>query len=161
MSLNDYERDLIKSVKTHGWQCISVLGEENSPPFAYTVGFWETLCTPELIVFGLGSELMHEMLWTMYDELRKGRSLSDHARWPLLRGHDCISRRVHPSRVVPDHFNSALWCRRFKTGETAVDAYQLFWPGAQDGLFPWEAGCDSYVRELQPLLYLPAKPANA
>ena len=34
-------------------------------------------------------------------------------------------------------------------------AYQLFWPGAEQGLFPWEKGCVQFVRDCQPSLYLP------
>lgn len=36
-----------------------------------------------------------------------------------------------------------------------LQAYQVFWPGAVQGLFPWESECVDEVRELQPLLYLP------
>src|SRR5687768_12916260 len=127
---------------------------DGEPSFAYTVGFWETLCAPELIIFGLDFELTHQMLWTMFDKLKAGAILTDGARWSgLIEGFDCISRPVHPSRVEIAYLNSAMWYRGYRTGDEAVDAYQLFWPGAEQGLFPWEPGCDELVRADQPLLY--------
>jgi hypothetical protein len=157
MSLNDYERALIDNVARSGWQCTSVGGGEGKPPFSYTIGLWETLCTPELIVFGLDVETMFSMLSIAIDEMKKGAQLYDGARWPLLLGYDCISRRVHPSRVIVDYFNSALWYRRHRGVEGPLEAFQLFWPGVGDALFPWERGCDPLVREYQPRLDLPAE----
>jgi hypothetical protein len=157
MSLTDYERELIRNVAEFGWQCLSVGAGDDEPGFSYTIGLWETFGAPELIVFGLDSGLMYEMLACMVDALRRGARVDEGARWPLLRNHDCISRRVHPSQINRDHFNSALWYRRHRGEAPPLEAYQLFWPGVEDGLFPWEAGCSARVRELQPRLDLPAE----
>lgn len=156
MPLHGYELRLLENVERHGWQCLSVGGSEDQPPFSYSIGFWETLCTPELIVFGLDPDLSYQMLSLMFEELRGGATLADGARWPLLAGHDCVSRRVEPSRITRDHFNSALWYREHRSGDRGLEAFQLFWPEAQSGLFPWEKGCGEAVRALQPRLDQPA-----
>jgi hypothetical protein len=155
--LRDYEQSIIDNVARYGWQCTKVFDPDGTEPgFAYSIGFWETLCAPELIMFGLDVEMMHELLWLMYHQLKEGAQLADGARWPgLLEGFDCISRPVHPSQLKIDYFNSALWYRHHRTGSEALHAYQIFWPSAVDGLFPWEAGADAGVRDAQPLLYLP------
>jgi hypothetical protein len=154
--LDPYERDLLDNVEKFGWQCISVAADDGAPSFSYTIGFWESLCTPELVIFGLDFDLMHAMLWEMYRHLKAGAQLADGARWPILEGFDCISRQVHASNVQPDYLNSAIWYRHLKTGDESLEVFQLFWPSAEQGLFPWEEGCDPLVGACQPLLYLPA-----
>ena len=155
--LTDYEQGIIDHVAEHGWHCTNVFDPtERVPNFSYSIGLWETLCTSELIVFGLDLELMHKLLWAMYRQLKAGAQLANGARWSgLLGGFDCISRPVHPSQIKDEYFNSALWYRERRAGDSNLSAYQIFWPGAVDGLFPWEKGAADIVRELQPSLYLP------
>lgn len=157
MALSEYEERLIANIGRDGWQCTMVgAGNAGEPAFAYTIGLWETHATPELIVFGLDLSLMHGMLDRTVWQLEKGAKLSDGARWSdLIRDFDCVSRPVHRTQLVREYFNSALWYRSYRTGDELIEAYQLFWPGKLQGLFPWEPGCDPLVRECQPQLYLP------
>ena len=101
MALNDYEKRLIAKIAEYGWFCMSVGGgDEGEPPFSYTIGLWETLCTPELIVFGLESKVMYWLLADMIDRLKTGEQLVDGARISgLLLDYDFIARAVHPSQI--------------------------------------------------------------
>jgi hypothetical protein len=162
-TLSDYEQKIIDNVAEHGWFCVSVFGNPD-PTFSYTVGLWETLGTPELIIFGQPLKLMHSMLWTAFRQIKAGKTrVRDGERWSgLIDGFDCISRPVHESQIVRDHFNSAIWYHGYTGGDgKPLSAFQLFWPGVKDGLFPWEKNCGEAVRELQPLLYLPIEPGAA
>jgi hypothetical protein len=157
--LSDYEKRIVSNVAEHGWFCTSVGAGEDSPPFTYTVGFWETLKVPEFIIFGLSSKLSHAILWDVFRQIRDGVATpSDGVRWSgLIEGFDCLPRTVHESQMIREHFNSALWYRRHRTGDdSALRAMQLFWPDP-GGLFPWEEGSDPEVRASQPALYLPLK----
>lgn len=157
MALTDYEQRIVDNIDEHGWFCVVVTDGDDAEAFAYSVGFEQTLGSPECIVFGLPPDLMHSMLWNVFRQIRDGARLSNGRRWSgLLEGFDCITRPVHPSQITREHFNSALW----HWGDPAergreLTAFQLFWPGAVDGLFPWESGSSDGVRERQPLLYLP------
>jgi hypothetical protein len=158
MALSDYEERIIANVDEHGWYCISVFGDEDGPGFSYSIGFMETLGAPEFIVFGFESKLAHRVLWEVFRQIQKGATEPfEGRRWSgLIEGYDCISRRVHSTQHVRDYFNSALWHRRHCVGSDAeFQAYQLFWPGAVQGLFPWESDCEQIVRDHQPALYLP------
>jgi Domain of unknown function (DUF4262) len=158
--LDDYEQKIIDNVAEHGWHCVAVGAGDDDPSFAYSVGLWETLKTPELITFGLPLKLMHSMLWSAFRQIKSGQtSVADGVRWSnLIDGHDCISRPVHRSQIQREFFNSAMWYRRHRAGERCkINAYQLFWPGKSNGLFPWERGCADIVSESQPQLYLPRK----
>lgn len=160
--MTEYEQDIVDKIAEHGWFCVCVgtaVGDESvGPDFAYSVGFWETLKKPELIVFGLPLKLMHSILWSAFRQLKAGTaSMTDGERWPdLIADFDCVSRPVHESQIHRENLNSALWYRRHRTGSDGdLTAFQLFWPGKSDGKFPWEADCTEIVRDCQPLLYLP------
>lgn len=157
-SLNDYEQKLIRNVAEHGWFGLSVVG--GAYDFTYTIGFWETLQKPELIVCGLPVKLAQSVLWEAFRQIKAGtRTVADGERWSdLLADFDCVSRPVHPTHISREHFNSALWYRRFRLGkDDGFSAFQLFWPSAKSGLFQWEAGCEPGVERLQPVLYSPKK----
>lgn len=158
MSLSDYEQELVDNIDELGWFCVSVFEGEKAPSFSYTVGLTFKFGVPEFIIFGLSSETGYNILWKLYRELEAGAvGPFDGMVWPdLLNGYDCVSRTVHSSQILRDYFNSALWYRRFVTGrDDDFTACQIFWPGAQQRLLPWQEGCDQFVRDSQPALYLP------
>ena len=155
--MTDYERAIERNVAEHGWHCTTVIDPDGvSPDFAYSVGFRETLGMPELIVFGLSSELMHAMLWNAFRDLQAGKEIKDGDRWSgLLARFDCVARAVHPTNLTREYFNSALWYHGDPSIHGPLLAFQIVWPGAEDGLFPWDTGSDPFVCEIQPPLYLP------
>jgi len=157
--VDDYERNILNNAERHGWFCSYVFDpDQEDPGFAYTVGFTESLAAPECIMFGLGQEIMHLALWEIFRQVKAGKALEDGARWGgLLEGFDCISRAVHPTNIKREYLNSAMWFWRHSGQDGLVPVYQIIWPGAVDGLFPWEEGCAELVRDLQPPLYLPSE----
>ena len=165
MALNDYEQSVLDNIAKHGWFCVMVgcNYEDEGPSFAYTVGFEQTLSSPECIIFGLPLELMHSMLWEVFRQVREGAVLSDGRRLSgLIEGFDCVSREVDSSKIEREYFNSALW----HWGDPVergrpMRAFQLVWPGSKDGLFPWQSGCAQVVKDHQTALYLPVGGGSA
>jgi hypothetical protein len=146
---------LLDDVAEHGFHALHIFAEGDEPAFSYSIGFWETLNAPEVIIFGLRRELMHSMLWEMFRQVRAGKVLADGDKWSdLIEGFDCVSRPVHPD-WISEYFGYGLWHHRYREGRGDLKAFQIFWPGARQGLFPWDAGCDQFVRDQQPSLYLP------
>ncbi|HWE47129.1 MAG TPA: DUF4262 domain-containing protein [Caulobacteraceae bacterium] len=156
MVLDPADEKVVADVAEHGFHSLGVEGEGVHPQFRYSVGFWESLNSPEVLIYGLDLKLAHSMLWEMFRQIKAGKMLRDRERWSgLLEGYDCISRPIDPSQF-PDHVGFALWYRRFRLGDASnLRAFQLFWPSVNDGHYPWEQGCPPRVRNLQPLLYLP------
>lgn len=149
--LTDYERDILANVRDHGCHITSVSDE---PPFTYSAGFIETASQPEVIIFGLPSKLCASMINNLLRMCREGLELTDGGEIEgLLQAHRVIARAIDPDNIVRDHFNSAIWYEQRRTGRTLDRAMQLVWPGALDGLFPWDDGCSKEVRDLQPALY--------
>lgn len=134
---------------------MNVGGDSEHAEFAYSVGLWETVNTPELIVFGLPSQLMHNMIWDVVHQIKNGSILSEGSRWEnLIEGYDCVARKVHESNFR-EHVGSAMWYHTHRKAKTKLEAFQLFWPGVIDRLYPWDKNSHQSVRDAQPLLYEP------
>ncbi|MDC7694430.1 DUF4262 domain-containing protein [Asticcacaulis sp. DXS10W] len=155
--VTDYERKILRNVNEHGWFCVSVFDpEDESATFSYSVGFTETLGCPEFIIFGLNSGLMHSMLWEVFRQIRGGKMPADNEKWSnVLTGYECVSRTVHPTNIIRDYLNSAMWFWGDPNERGPLPAFQLVWPGVETRLFPWDKGCSEIVRKAQPPLYLP------
>ncbi|WP_033922909.1 DUF4262 domain-containing protein [Sphingomonas sp. 37zxx] len=153
--LSAHEKRIVENVERHGCHVNFVFDpDENEPAFCYSVGFPETVNQSEVIVFGLSQKMMHWMVNETLRQCRDGLILKD---WVviggLLEGFECIVREISPQNLAPEYFNSALWFHRYTTGSDLASAVQLVWPGAVDGLFPWESGSSEIVCNSQPALY--------
>lgn len=154
-TLSEYERELVSNVEQYGCQVTTVFDPDGiEPTFSYSVGVPKSVGQPDLIVFGLPSEISNWIVNETFRKCRSGLQLTDGLQIDgLLDGHQCVSRRVRDAWLKPDFFNSALWFHRnFGVGEWP-GAFQIVWPGAQDGLFPWDDGCSQIVIDHQPALY--------
>ena len=60
-------------IATYGWHVVKVLEDDEGPAFAFTIGLWQRFQHPELIVFGLPLETMHQMLNGAGAAVRAGR----------------------------------------------------------------------------------------
>jgi hypothetical protein len=154
--LNDTEKRIVENGAAHGFFNMGVLAAEDRPAFLYSIGFWETLSSPEVVIFGLDGKLMHNMVWSVFRHLKAGMVLKDGLKISelLSGGFDCIARTAHTSQIQ-EYLLSARWYRRHRgKDELELTAYQIFWPSERTRLYPWDAGCEEDVRHLQPLLYL-------
>ncbi|WP_170575151.1 DUF4262 domain-containing protein [Ruegeria atlantica] len=152
----DYEQKLFAIVKEHGWQLTYVFDPEGiAPDFGYSVGFSESIAAPEFIIFGLPRDFVSSMLWEVYRQIIAGAVPVDGMRWHgLLEGFDCISRKAVREDLFAEYVVSAQWFWQ-ETGRSGnPEVFQIVWPGAQQGLFPWEQGCDQSVIAAQPPLWL-------
>jgi hypothetical protein len=154
-TLNRHERKMLADIDKFGCQVLTVFDPDGlKPSFAYSIGFTRTVGQGEVIVFGLNHDLMASMVNETLAQCRDGLELGDGKRISgLLEGFDTIARKIPPENIKLENFNSAIWFHRREFRSELALAYQIVWPGAQQGLFPWEDGCDPYVIDMQPPLY--------
>jgi len=157
--LDDYEKSLLDNIEKHGWQATHVFDPDGDDPgFTYSIGFPQSLDVPDFIIFGLNQEIMHNMLWGIFRQVKAGKTVKDGAEWQgLLAGdYTCISRKVHPDNNGSNYFNSARWWYKYTDRDIGkLEFYQMFWPGVDIKLLPWENGCHESVIVAQPLLFEP------
>src|SRR5262245_45910996 len=66
---------LRETIRRHGWALQAVLGDEDSPPFVYTVGL-SGFGHPELIVFATAQTAAARLLNELGELVRRGLRLS-------------------------------------------------------------------------------------
>ena len=150
MSKSDAELEagIVSNVDQYGCSIMFVFDpDEGKADFAYSIGFPKSLAQPEVIVFGLSRSLMLSMINETHRQcaeeelkLQDGVVIGD-----LLEGFDCIVREVPKDRIESEYFGSAMWYRQAIMGEEMDRAFQIFWPGAATGLFPWDASADPEI----------------
>ncbi len=155
-ALNEMEQSIVDNVEKHGCFIMSVFDPEGvEPEFSYSIGFEKTAAQHEVIVFSLPKNLRASMINELCRKMSEdGLKLEDGLKIDgLLEGYDCVVREVTSSEAIDEHFGSAIWFnRRFGLGEM-THAFQIVWPGARQGLFPWDADCVQSVIDDQPALY--------
>jgi hypothetical protein len=134
-------------IETYGWHVIKVLEDDEGPGFAFTIGLFKRFRHPELIVFGLPLDTMHEMLNTAGEAVRAGRPYESGGSYDdILETYRCTFRPV-PRQRYEEYLGSARWYY----GGSDFPALQLFWPD-KEHRYPWDAPQDAWIRWAQPVL---------
>jgi len=143
---DDNEQIIRDNIAEYGWHLAVIHEDDEGPGFVYSIGMEKTLGSPEIIMFGLPAELMGSVINDLGDRVRDGATLRpDEPIDGLLEGASCILKPVAKQRYR-DYFGYARWYY----GGNNFRAWQCFWPGKQNGLFPWEPGSAQVVRDRQP-----------
>ena len=141
------EERCVADVEQYGLHVIKVSAEPDSPAFAYTVGLCRTFGHPEVIMFGLGLDTMHQLLNDLADAIREGyRFDSGDVSDRLLDGYDVTFRTV-PERQYAAYLGWAIW---FNDGHE-FPALQMIYPD-RERRWPWADGVAEGFRLNQPLL---------
>ena len=151
MSIDD---QIDQAIEKHGWYALSIA--DGSPPFLYTIGLSKTFDHPELVVFGLQPREAYDLTGVLIGCIADGERLSESSRFEKTIDDDHLLigfRNVHPTQQ-PLYLGYAMsFCRRIGRIDE-LKAMQIFWSDAS-GIFPFEAGCDIEVEQLQPRLDIP------
>ncbi|WP_041398529.1 DUF4262 domain-containing protein [Rubinisphaera brasiliensis] len=119
----------------------------------------QTCQHPELIIFGLDAENAYALFSGLINNVRNGASYSENGvRTVELGGdkHNVGFRRVHPTQhPLYLGFGMGFMTNIGRIGE--LEAVQTFWPDSS-GKFPFDAGCDLGVFNLQPRLDIGLSP---
>jgi hypothetical protein len=146
---DDIEARVARDIAEYGWHVVKVMGDDEAPGWAYTIGLHERLAHPELAVFGMELEPMHQVLNHVAALVGTGRRFEPGEHEGVFEGLPCALRPVAP-RWLPVFFGNAEW--HYKGRPFSI--LQLFWPDA-GGRFPWEPGFAASWRVRQPLLFHP------
>jgi hypothetical protein len=146
---DDHERKFLDIVDRYGWHVTGVHGDETGPGFLYSTGIFERTGKPELIVFGLKTEVGHHLIndyaeriikGEVFEEGRRYEDFLDEALFTFLNVADASVRREYTT-----------WTSWFYQG-SAYPIFQGVWPDKKTGAFPWEPGYAEHLAEVQPLL---------
>jgi hypothetical protein len=148
--LDERDRTVSGSVREYGWHVMGVGGGDAPADWAYSIGLWHSLRSPEVSIFGLRVETMMRLLNVAGREIRDGHPLEpDQRRGDIINDYDVAVRPVHPSWYL-DFFGAGVDFYQ----APPLPITQLFWPD-KEGRFPWDEGAEPYCRASQPLLWIP------
>jgi Domain of unknown function (DUF4262) len=153
--LDPAEQKCIDDIAQHGCHILKVFDHEGEKQnFAYSVGFPVSVRQPEVLIYGLQLELMQSMINEVYRQCAAGLELSDGLRLhDLIEGHECVAKICRSREAIEEHLGWAIWYHRSQREEEVQHFFQIVWPGAVNGLLPWEAGASQNVIDAQPALY--------
>jgi Domain of unknown function (DUF4262) len=138
--------DLPPLIRNHGWAVIRVEPQGEEPGYAYTIGLMQTYEHPEVIVFGLPLETMHDILNEIGTQVGAERRFAPgEMASGIIEGFDVAFRAVAPgARSAYMGLGIDYYGRDFP-------ALHCLWPD-RDGRFPWDLGASADFRRLQPML---------
>ncbi|MFB4314622.1 DUF4262 domain-containing protein [Actinomadura sp. 21ATH] len=147
--LDNFQLRTIVHISQYGWSMVLVPPVGDGPGWAYTVGLWHSLRSPELAMFGGDVYEMEEILNALGREAgRTGPPADGERRDDVVRGRPAAFRGVDPG-----------WHERAFHGAVAfyrgrpLPFLQVVWPD-QNGLYPWQPGTELPFRRSQPWLWL-------
>jgi hypothetical protein len=137
----------LDNIEKHGWEVMSVKGDDIAPGFSYTVGVYEATGQPEIIEVGLRKETAHYALNEAARRMRAGELKNNRREAEIIGKVDCIFRPVE-NRWIQQLMYRAQWFYN----DLPFPAVQCIYPDLENR-FPWEEGFDSSWRSRQALLF--------
>jgi hypothetical protein len=145
-----YMQWILTQVASAGWAVTGVSSDDDTPPWAYSIGLWASHGHPDVAIFG--RRLAHLAVI--------GRALCQRvADEELLSAGDEIDdvytsrlaiREIHPSWRLTTLFRAS---DQFH-GYIRPPMFQVAWADS-DGTLPWEQRFEPLLAEAQPMLWLP------
>lgn len=142
------KENIINNIKEHDCHLALLESDDYLPALVYTIGLYEKFQHPEVIIFGLKTEVMGHLLNGLRDEIRKGKSYKPNQTYPgFLEGYEIQFLEVKKENY-PDYLGYAGWYYK-KTFDFPV--LQMIWPD-KDHKWPWESEFNENWKFKQPLL---------
>ena len=150
------EEKCVSDVETHGLHVKKVLGDDEYPEFAYTVGLFQSFQQPEVIVLGLPLESAHRILNHLADLMRDGLRVDAGVSTDAVLEGFPVTFRTVPADHVRAHFTWDRWYYHPDSFPTV----QLVYPD-HEGRWPWDPDAAEDFRLQQPILEQSALPGWA
>lgn len=149
MTIKDQERIAIQDcIDENGCQIIDVSDNNYLPPFSYTIGLSQQFNHPEIISFGLSTEVLQSFLTIAKDRIEEGETFEPNKSYSgFLKKDIKVYFLPVDKEYIKDYLGYADW---FYNGEDFT-VLQLIWPDKK-GNFPWDKNFDKDLMFSQPLL---------
>jgi hypothetical protein len=146
---DERDRTIAANVERYGWSVSGVHGDDELPGWAYSIGMYHTLRSPEVAVFGLPPGTGMRIVNIVGEQIRDGRPVrQDEQRDDVLTGYPVAFRAVQLD-WSPTFFGAGMDFYRLPY----LPVVQVFWPD-REGRFPWDPSVEETCRSSQPMLWL-------
>lgn len=140
-----------QQIEQFGWTMAYTYGDGSKPDYAYSIGFFETLQCPEILIYGINRGKCFGTFEYIFELLSKTKE-----KFPSFEKNYDILEDDIPVVFADIEFSKAYeyfyYCNCFYEDKTVIyPAMQLIWPDGK-GLFPWEANFNLKYKRQQPLI---------
>ena len=145
--VDDCDRKLLSDIERVGWHILNIEGDDEGPPYSFSVGFYHTLHHPEILIIGIPHETAVELLNTFGLLIKRGAKFKIGDQSLEIIQELPLAFTDVPTDCFREYLGYAVWFYQ------SVDfpVLQCVWPD-KAGLFPWEAGYDNRLSQRQPVL---------
>ena len=146
----DFEELLEKTkhnIEEYGLQVISIRASKYLPSFSYSIGLLKSYQHPELICFGLSTDLMHTLINDVAALIKRGEKIEPDRNYDNIFANSDAQFIQVDSRNLPDYFKLAL--KYYQLDQ--IPAMQLVWTD-RENRFPWDIDFEEEFFYKQPLL---------
>lgn len=141
------EQTIIKHVEEYGWHIAYFDSNGYAPTFAYTIGLYKTFKHPEIISFGLNTDILVWMLNHAGGRIKNDEKIETNKLYDgFLEGYPVQFLEVQ-RESYSEYFGYGSWFYDWHD----FPALQLVWPD-KESKFPWEEGFNKDLKSLQKLL---------
>lgn len=154
IALKEIDAKLRRMIEEHGFAIMTVLPDEVTPSYGYTIGLDKNFGNPEICMVGFHPDLIRQTLLDAGKLVTAGQRM-EHGAMPnnILDVPLAIRRPSDEVLIASPRFAFAL---EWYAGEP-FRMVQMFLPD-ENGMFPWDAACHPQYLELQyALLGAPAE----
>ena len=146
--LDERDRKVIEDVARVGWHVINIAAERGRPGWSFSIGLFQTFGQPEVVVFGLRSELGYRVINGIGVAIKAGRRFAVDGEYPdILADVRCLFKPVQRRWYEP-FLGYARWY--YEGDEFPV--LQCIWPDKQQN-YPWQPAFKAEWAWLQPFLF--------
>ncbi|UZU00024.1 DUF4262 domain-containing protein [Chryseobacterium fluminis] len=139
---------IIHDVEKYGCHLALIEADNYLPAFVYTIGLYKKFGHPELICFGLKTDVLASILNHACDLIKSGQTLSSDKPYPGFLQDYNIQLLEADKEYYPDYIGYAGW---FNDGNFNFPLLQVVWPDKQHH-FPWDENFNPAWKFKQPLL---------
>jgi len=142
------EKRIVEDVEKYGFHKALLLDDGYLPAFAYSIGLYKTYQHPEIIIFGLSTDIMSYLLDKVGEEINKGVKFSTRIDYDEYLAN-------YPIRFIEvdkEHYHDYLgYCGWFYDNTFDFPTYQLVWTD-KERKYPWDKNFNENWKFKQPLL---------
>ena len=143
------EQRVISNIAEFGWHCVNIMADGPLCEYSFTVGLYKNYGHPELIIFGLGSDIAHEILTIAANAAKAGAPIDlSQTSDAFIDDYPCCFGEV-PKSEYRAHVGYARW---YYLGDS-FPLYQIIWP-SKLGVFPWHPQASEAFKAAQPVIAL-------
>ncbi len=143
------EQNILDHVGQYGWSIMQIFDpEQKKPDFSFSIGMYETMRAPDIVIFGLERSTAKSVLNDIGQKVKEGLKIEIGKKYDLFFNEPCVCAFIEvESKFFREHLGSAVW---YYDG---IDfrAYQCVWSD-EKGVLPWEEDFNAKFHFAQPLL---------